>query len=188
MIRNANIPDEYSNTKNAVRLRKIVLGFLSDIKERKHCPLCVLIWQFVSDSGIYTEDCRARSGARVICKADIGRFSGVFRYPEKDADDNVKLSGLTITTHLEGHHSHDLDGSAHLYLDNRFLTCDFGSSLIQIGNDFQDPRSEVDMTLFAGRIRPLQINLMWLRRWLEICEDEHQDTCSIMLSKDRVFE
>ncbi|TLD20116.1 HET-domain-containing protein [Venturia nashicola] len=189
MIRDANIPDQYSYTKNAeVRLRKIVLGFLSDIKERIECSLCELISQLISDTGVYTEDCRAHSGARVICKADIGKETGIFRYPEKDADNNVKLFQLTITTHLEGHQSHDLDGSAHLYLDNRFLVCDYGSSLIQIGDDFQDPRSDVDMTLFAGRMRPLQINLAWLRRWLEICEDEHQDTCSIMLSKDHVFE
>lgn len=188
-LRAGHLPDQYPYKNNdAVRQRKINLGFLSDMKERKNCPLCVFIWQFSSKQGVYTEDGRTQSGARVMCKADIGSHAGIFRYPEKDADDLVKMWQLVITTHIEGHALHSIDGNPHLYLDNCFRVCDVGASSIQVRSDFADPRMTVDMTLFGGRIRPLQIDLSWLRRWLEICEHDHHDTCGILLPMDNLFE
>jgi hypothetical protein len=189
-IRSWNLPrDKFPYISDAkTRQTKINIGYLSDIKKRTKCELCVYIWELLSKLDVYTEDGKTRSGGRnVICRADVGRETAIFRYPEIDSNDSVTLYQLAFTTHLESHPHHDADNSAHLIIDNHFQTCNIGAGSIQIDDKFRDPRPGVDMVVFGGRRRPEQINLNWLRRWLYICEHEHGDLCNSMLSTPEIF-
>lgn len=189
-IRNRSLPKDkfpYINDAN-IRQTKIDIGYLVDMKKRKECELCTYIWESLSKLDVYTEDGKSKSGGhRVSCRADIGFASGLFRYPEIDSYDTVTLYQLAITTQLHGHPHHDVDGTAHLQMDNHFRTCNVGAGCIQVDDKFQDPRHGVDMVVFGGRQRPLQINLNWLRRWLYICEHEHGNLCNSLLSAVEKF-
>ncbi|KAI1205880.1 HET-domain-containing protein [Annulohypoxylon truncatum] len=58
-----------------------------------------------------------------------------------------------------------------------FQACNIGAATIQVDDKFLDPRLGTDMMIFGGRWRPLQLDLRWVRRWINICETDHGDTC-----------
>lgn len=189
-VHNKDLPrDKFPYIKDPQdRLTKINIGYLSEIKNRSKCELCAYLWSHLSKLNIYTKDGRSKGGDyNVVCLADIGRQDAVFRYPEIDSNDTITLFRLAFTTHLEGHPYHDTDNITHLVIDNHFQTCNVGAGSIQVDESFRDPRTSMDMAVFGGRRRPEQININWLRRWLNICENNHGDEYNALLSTAEIF-
>ena len=48
---------------------------------------------------------------------------------------------------------------------------------VSVDNDFADSRPDVHMMVFGGRRQPLQVNLEWVKRWIETCQFEYGDIC-----------
>ena len=189
LIQNYELPRKYPYLSNAnVRLTKIDLGNLADIKLRTQCELCSYISNYLESSNVYTKNSRSSAGGHAVkCRADIGRQAAIFRYPEVDSNESVTIFRLSITTHLEGHPAHDVDNVAHLLMDNHFQTCNVGAGAVHVDEQFRDPRPGIDMALFGGRIRPPQLNIEWIKRWIEICEHGHDDLCNSLLSIPDMF-
>jgi len=189
LIQNYELPRKYPYISNAkVRQTKIDLGNLADIKLRTQCELCSYISNYLESRNVYTKDGRSSAGGHVVkCRADIGRQAAIFRFPNVDSNESVTLFRLSITTHLEGHPAHDVDNVAHLLMDNHFQTCNVGAGTIHVNENFRGPRPSIDMALFGGRVRSQLLNVEWVKRWIGICEHEHDDLCNSLLSTPDMF-
>ena len=188
LIKAGTLPNKFPYIENAdLRLSRYDLGYLDEMRHRTTCGLCTYIWKSLNRLDIYTPEGRTRAGGRIICRADVGKAESIFRYPDPDSDDFFKLFQLAVTTHIEGHPKHGPNGTLHVYFDRHFQPCDIGASNRQHeGNSFGsglDP----NMTIFGGRSRPLQIDLRWVRRWLQICKEDHGSTCEALLSPADTF-
>lgn len=184
LIRDYELPKKFPYIHDAkVRQTKIDLGTLADIKSRTDCELCSYISKYLRSRSVYTDDGKSTAEGHVVkCRADIGRQAAIFRYPDVDSYESVTLFRLSVTTHLHGHPAHDVDNYAHLLMDNHFQTCNVGAGAIRVDENFRDPRPDIDMALFGGRIRPQRLDIEWIKRWIDICEHEHDDLCNSLLS------
>ncbi|PYI07227.1 hypothetical protein BO78DRAFT_429049 [Aspergillus sclerotiicarbonarius CBS 121057] len=61
----------------------------------------------------------------------------------------------------------DTDTSQSKDLYQAFQPCDIDATTVFVDGRFVDPRPEVDMMMFAGRRRPLQLDLSWVHRWIK---------------------
>ncbi|EJT81597.1 hypothetical protein GGTG_01575 [Gaeumannomyces tritici R3-111a-1] len=55
--------------------------------------------------------------------------------------------------------------------------CDVGAAGIRANEHFADPRPGIDRMVFGGRRRPLQLDMRWVRRWIDIYEQDHGHKC-----------
>lgn len=161
------------------------MGYLDEMKECVDCALCKYTWQALSALDVYTSEGKTRAGYRIVVAADVGHQDQICRYPKDDSDTMFTLYKLSVLTYIEGSPEHD--GVYHLRLDRHFQSADIGVSTINIDDTFRDPRFGVDMTIFGGRKRPLQIDLRWMRKWLKICMEQHGDACQNLLPTRDIF-
>ncbi|PWY95754.1 HET-domain-containing protein [Aspergillus sclerotioniger CBS 115572] len=71
----------------------------------------------------------------------------------------------------------EIDQQKDLY--GAFQACDIDATTVVVDGRFLDPRPEVDMTVFGGRRRPLQLDLSWVRSWVQLCQDHHGQACEL---------
>ena len=140
------------------------LGSFSDIIQRgKTCRLCQLIGDALDRQGV------RRPNEKDVCNAETG-FFGVYRDPQGK---NYWVRRLSIRVHV-----HDnFVASPRKSLFYAFQACNIGATSIEVDQRFVDPRPGVDMMVFGGRLRPLLLDLRWVRRWMDICKTGHGAAC-----------
>ncbi|KAI9766748.1 MAG: hypothetical protein M1839_004779 [Geoglossum umbratile] len=158
--------------RNADDTHKLThLGNLSGIILRSSsCPLCHLIWEVLVRRGEYLPSGQTLADEDLQCYAETNYY-GLFRNPEDESEYHW-LRRLSVIAATEGE---PLVDGEHFC----FQPCDVGAGSVLVDQSFQDPRTGVDMMMFAGRKRPLLIDLDWVRRWTEICQAEHGDACKL---------
>jgi hypothetical protein len=158
--------------------KKINLGRPSRIQQDSpHCRLCHLIWRtLIRYNGPEILDF-TQDGNEVTCHVDR-TYYGLFWHPRDEGQYHVVVR-LSILTKVA-------DRSTDTSIRFAFQTCNPGALSVQVDDNFQDPRADVDRLFFGGRRRPLDINLQWLRRWIEICQEEHGKNCEINQSQDEL--
>ena len=158
--------------RNADDAHKLAnLGNLSGVVRRSSsCRLCHLIWEVLARRGGYRPSGLTLTGEDLQCYAETN-FYGLFRNPHDEAE-HYFLRRLSVIARAGEEHA--VDGEHFC-----FQPCDVGAGSILVDQSFRDPRPNVDMMMFAGRKRPLLIDLDWVRRWIDICQDEHGDVCKL---------
>ncbi|OOF97382.1 hypothetical protein ASPCADRAFT_166162 [Aspergillus carbonarius ITEM 5010] len=71
----------------------------------------------------------------------------------------------------------EIDQRKDLY--GAFQACDIGATTVVVNERFVDPRPGVDMMVFGGRRRPLQLDLSWVRSWAQLCQVHHGEACEL---------
>jgi hypothetical protein len=155
--------------------KKTNLGKPSRIRQDSpHCRLCHLIWQtLIRYNGPKVLDFTP-DGEEITCHADT-TYYGLFWRPREEGKYHT-VNRLSIITKVA-------DRPTDTSIQFAFQTCNPGALSVQIDDNFQDPRADVDRLFFGGRKRPLDINLQWLRRWIKICQEEHGRKCEIKQSQ-----
>lgn len=114
-------------------------------------------------------------------------YHGIVTASRMDVDENwagscFLLRRLSVTIELG---SSPKEGPL-AYLDHIAQPCRVGTTS---GNDFPftfSPSHQNDM-YFAGRKRPLIINLDWLKHWIRLCYEEHEETCKLAEEQSQSF-
>lgn len=186
LIQSGKLPHKFPYIQDAsLRQTKINIGYLSELKTRVDCRLCSYIWTTLAAQNVYSDDGLTRHEAKqVMCRADIGQQVSIFRYPEKDSNDTITLYRFSITTFIDGHPYHDLGERPHMYMDNHFQVCEVGAGSQSVYGLSIASVTGHDRALFAGRVRPLQIDLALLKSWLTLCEKDHGDICNKLVADD----
>ncbi|KAH7117594.1 heterokaryon incompatibility protein-domain-containing protein [Dendryphion nanum] len=184
--------------KSVVDPRDIDLGCLSDIQKRSaHCPLCALIHSTVCHRGARYYDNRPipANDSNVIFKATVDlRF---FAYITETATDSAVTNApgrlfiprrLDISVTLREGVFFDS-----VWMEPRTLA-HYGriAQACHVRDFYEEDEEEIGKEgvgspsqrwerqpnmLFGGRKRPEVIDPVLLRRWMAICENEHEDIC-----------
>ncbi|KAI1200842.1 HET-domain-containing protein [Nemania serpens] len=143
-----------------------LLGSFGDLRRRsKVCRLCQLFVSALSRQGAQ------QPGEKDVCHAETS-FFGVYRDPKGGTYWNRRLS---ICVEIETD-AYSIGGPTKS-LFYAFQACDVGAASVQVDETFADTRPGVDMMIFGGRRRPLQLDLQWVRRWIDICRTDHGNNC-----------
>ncbi|KAI1113012.1 HET-domain-containing protein [Nemania sp. NC0429] len=143
-----------------------LLGSFGDIRRRsKVCRLCQLFVSTLLRPGTQ------RPREQDVCHAETS-FFGVYRDPKGGTYWNRRLS---ICVEIETD-AYSIGGPTKS-LFYAFQACDVGAASVEVDEKFTDPRPGVDMMIFGGRCRPLQLDLQWVQRWINICRTDHGIKC-----------
>ncbi|KAF2804646.1 HET-domain-containing protein [Mytilinidion resinicola] len=162
-------PDKFPfKVDGTERPKKVDLGLLSDIKNRKHCKLCTIIWrqlhnlEVAFESGsvkVYSDSGHAALGQEVTCHATIALHWGLFRYDDS-SDSHPALYRLSIHTYISPTHEHNMQ--PHMYIDHYFQSCDIGAGMETVR--FVDVRSKSIKTFHNESledIRYIALSYVW---------------------------
>lgn len=142
------------------------LGTFGDILQRgKTCRLCQLI------GDVLTRHTPGQLLETDVCDAETS-FFGVYRDPKGK---NYWIRRLSIMVEI-GTDAYNIGGPKKS-LFNAFQACSIGATSVQAEEKFLDPQPGPDTMIFGGRRRPLQLDLQWVRRWIDICGTDHGDAC-----------
>lgn len=145
------------------------LGSFREILQRApSCRLCHLIGDAISNAGLQQPD-ELKVKEDEPCRAETS-FYGVYNDP---SGNNYFVRRLSILVADDTYNP----GGPRRSLYFAFQACDVGASSIQVNEHFADPRPGVDIMVFGGRRRPLQLDMQWVRRWIDICEKDHGKKC-----------
>jgi hypothetical protein len=167
----------FKASKGEAAHNKTNLGFLSRIKQdAHHCRLCNLIWQTLMRYNPSQTSHLTSNSEDVTCLVDI-EFYGIFWNP-RDETKCHHIRRVSIITKIGDTNTND---DVHF----AFQTCNKDVLSVQVDENFKDPRQNVDMLVFGGRKRPLEVNLQWLRRWIELCQHDHGKVCELQTGQDK---
>ena len=160
---------------------KVVLGTLSRIrKDSSNCPLCALFCRIIDRQGaVY----RHGLAYETLDSSDIE-----FR-ADPDLSYYARLISLgTSTTGTETFVLRRLNLTAHAapspdnsiaYFDNVLQVCDVGTLSAPLNHPATRTNPVADRMPFGGRKRPLKLDLQCVRDWMQICVDEHGQSCAL---------
>ncbi|KAI1653446.1 hypothetical protein F4813DRAFT_393630 [Daldinia decipiens] len=142
------------------------LGTFGDIlQRRKICRLCQVIGDALS---------RHTPGQLLetdVCDAETS-FFGVYRDPQGK---HYWIRRLSILVEI-GTDAYNIGGPKKS-LFFAFQAYNIGAATLQVDGNFLDTQPSTNMMIFGGRRRPLQLDLQWVRRWINICGTDHGDSC-----------
>ena len=108
-------------------------------------------------------------------------YYGNITDPRKDDYTRFVIRRLSLTAHL----IHD-PGLSIACFDHVLQACSVGTvSSTSREFPFQDLGSGTTRMLFGGRKRPQVVDIQWLQKWIDICENEHNLACSLTESQER---
>lgn len=148
--------------------RCALLGTFGELLQRSNiCRLCRLIGETLTKyrgSQINTDDC---------CKAEAGLF-GVYQDPFGKYYWTRRLS-ILVDSDVDAYSV----GGPKKSVYYAFQPCDVGAgSMNTVDNKLITTDSDNrDTMVFGGRKRPLQLDLQWVRRWINKCEVDHGEAC-----------
>lgn len=154
---------------------KVRLGSLSRIqRDSSRCKLCRIFCNVIRRQGsVYMHDKPIPTDDQAIFYAEA-KYYGFITVSPLDGEGNTKdcyfyLRRLCLKGVFQdkGTGQDNLHGFAHF------------ANVLQPYQPGRDAVSEDQKMLFGGRIRPQTIDLGLIRRWIEICDTQHEVTCSL---------
>lgn len=144
------------------------LGTLEEIHRRAtSCPLCALVERVVRRQYPWSSVPLSNTEHAIFYAETT--FYGMYR---DGAAKNYWIRRLSITIETSS------VALSHKNVAFAIQACNLGATAVEVDASFADPRADVDVMVFGGRKRPLQLNIEWLRRWMRICDDHHGAACT----------
>ena len=162
---------------------KVGLGTLNRIlRDASSCTLCSLFYRIIKRQGAV---CQHRSAFKTLDNDDIQfradpdlSYYARITLAEGSSGASFVLRRLNLTAHARL--PADNQDSSVAHFDHVLQVCNLGAlSAVPTNNTpMSTDWTGVDM-LFGGRRRSLTIDLQLLRRWMAICTNEHERSCSL---------
>ena len=154
--------------------KKIDLGSLGDIRKRAaRCSLCLLLLGIINRQGAVYKNGRSLDAESIFFRADpdLCYYGAISSPMRKGAGTEFIFRRLNLTAHEV--QSRD----AIAYFNHLIQVCAIEqSSLPDIPH--HGKQSQTSKHLFGGRKRSLELDLNLVRKWMKICSQQHQTSCT----------
>jgi hypothetical protein len=146
------------------------LGTLSRVvSSAARCRLCDMIVKLArrrhptwSSSGMTT------SGQQIVCSAE-SNFYGIF---PNSAVESSLYPTYRLSIRYENPEEPNVSGDHFA-----FQLCETGTTESLSDVPFPNEKARADWMAFGGRKRPLQLDVSWLKNWMNICQRAHGEAC-----------
>ncbi len=173
------LPFRESHTQNTdFEPHRVIIGSLNQLQmSLVSCHLCALVYDAITRGGGLPVP---EGDELIVCANPDISYHGYITESRTDVegvwtDSYFVLRRLSVTVELA---SSPITGPL-AYFDHIAQPCTVGA---MSDDDFPflfSPASQDEMC-FAGRKRPQNINLDWLRHWIRTCDAEHGDDCKLL--------
>ena len=147
------------------------------LSNSQKCTLCHLFGQILTRRAGYPTSGLTSNGEEILCQAETN-FYGLFRNPS----DVTKFYWLRRLSIIARAREDDLPHGAHF----AFQACDAGAASMRPDESALGPGTNDDKMMFGGRKRPLLLDLRWVQKWLQICDEDHGSACRLTGNQDHV--
>lgn len=161
--------------------KPVTLGTLRQLHESSvSCPLCMLVYDVIARDG---KALLAPGCDDFTVRVNPDTYQGIVTNSPTDVGGKSDGSCFVLRRLSLIVESSDLQFER--FFDHIAQPCRVGT---MGSNDFPFalPTSYSDM-YFAGRKRPLVVNLDWLKSWVELCNQEHGETCELSDDQSQDF-